>query len=323
MNKKKVLVTGIGGNVGQGILRNLQNLNYDLYLIGTNTELVSGGNHLCDRVYKVPFSKSSDYIPKILSISKREEIDLIIPSTDYEVYYLALASDKLPTIAGSDIKTAKTFLNKYETWQAFNKLSIPFTQTILPSLYNNDFDEIIVKPCEGRGSRDIHINPDNPEAFSDEYIIQKLIKGTEITTAFYVTKKGNLLGHITFKRTLLSGATDKCAVTFDYDKQIEKIIEKIMKNFNIKGSSNIQSIVDKKSNIIPFEINCRISGTNSIRGQFGFEDVRYTIEEYLFNKTPRKPKAKKGSAVRILMDIIYPGINLEDIKDKSTKHYIF
>ena len=98
---------------------------------------------------------------------------------------------------------------------------------------------------------------------------------------------------------------------------------KIIKNFKIKGSCNIQSIVDKKGKITPFEGNCRISGTNSIRSQFGFEDVKYTIEEYLFNKKPKKPIIKKGAAVRILMDVIYPGIGLNKIKNKSTKHYMF
>ncbi|MBK6608105.1 MAG: hypothetical protein IPG24_22135 [Leptospiraceae bacterium] len=44
--KKKVLVTGIGGNVSQGILRNMLKLNYNLELIGTNTERVSAGDFL-------------------------------------------------------------------------------------------------------------------------------------------------------------------------------------------------------------------------------------------------------------------------------------
>lgn len=321
--RNKILVTGVGGNVGQGILRNLRNLNYDLYLIGTNTEHVSGGNHLCDKVSKVPFSQSSDYIPKILSICKREKIDLIIPSTDYEMYYLALSATNLPTIAGSNSLVAKTFLNKYETWKSFKKCGIPFAKTTIPSLYNNDFNEIIIKPVEGRGSRDIFINPVKPKSYSDDFIIQKLYKGREITTAFYVTKKKKLLGSITFLRLLYNGATYICEVTFDYNKKIQSIIEKVINNFDIAGSCNIQSIVDENENIWPFELNCRISGTNSIRGQFGFEDVKYTVEEYLFNITPKKPVIKKGSAVRILMDIIYPNVNLDGIRDKNTKHYIY
>lgn len=320
---KNVLVTGIGGNVGQGILRNIISFDLDIRLIGTNTEAVSGGNHFCDVVYKVPFSKSPEYIPSMQKICKKEKVHLIIPSTDYETYYLALVSDSLPLLSSSDAPIAKIFLNKYQTYKSFNKLSIPFAQTVLPSSYNNNFDEFIVKPIEGRGSREIYINPKNPREFSDGYVIQKLIRGSEITTAFYVTREKKLLGHITFERSLLFGLTDKCQVTLKYNKQVEVIIKRIISNFNIKGSCNMQSIVDRNGDIIPFEVNCRISGTNSIRGYFGFEDVRYALEEYLFNKTPKKPTIKKGSAVRVLTDVIYPNICLAEIKDKTTKHYIF
>lgn len=320
---KKILVTGIGGNVGQGILRNILSYNYDVKLIGTNTEAVSGGNHLCDRVYKVPFSSSPEYIPAIKKICNEEEVDLIIPSTDYETYYLALNKDKLPTVAASDAKTAYAFLNKYQTWLEFKKRKMPFAETTLPSRYKNDFGQIVVKPIEGRGSRDIYVNPKSLQDFSDEFIIQKLYKGTEITTGFYVTQKRELLGQITFTRKLSHGTTVLCEVTFDFDKAVKELISKIVKHFDVRGACNIQAVVDKKGRIIPFEINCRISGTNSIRSQFGFEDVKYTLEEYLYNRAPKKPKVKKGAAARILMDVIYPNSSLSEIKGKSTKHYIF
>lgn len=320
---KKILVTGIGGNVAHGVLRNILSLKIDVTLVGIDVKAVSAGNHLCDRVYQVPFGSSVNYIPSVIKICKKEKIDLIIPTTDQETYYLAKAREKLPLLASSDASVAQTFLNKYMTWLAFKKLNIPFAETSLPSKYKNEFEEIIVKPVEGVGSKDILINPKNPKAFPDNYIIQKLYKGKEITTAFYVTKSKKLLGIMTFVRSLFHGTTTICEVTSKYDNKLKKIIKTIVNNFDIKGSCDIQSIVTADDLIVPFEVNCRLSGTNSIRGQFGFEDVRYTIEEYLFNKIPRKPSIKKGSAIRIWMDIIYPDAKLNDIKDKSTKHYIF
>ncbi len=323
MNSKKVLVTGIGGNVAHGVLRTISSLRYNVILVGIDVKKVSAGNHLCDKTYKIPFSSSPDYIPSVVKICKKEKIDLIIPTTDYETYYLAMAKDKLPTIASSEAKVAYTFLDKYQTYLAFKKANIPFAETRLPSEYKNDFTDIIVKPSQGVGSKGLQINPKDPKNFPDSYIIQKLYKGEEITTAFYVTKQRKLLGQITLARSLFHGTTTICEVTFKYNKTLKKIIEKIMNNFDIKGSCDIQSIATSDGKVIPFEINCRLSGTNSVRGQFGFEDVKYTLEEYLFNKKPKKPEVKQGSAVKIWVDVIYPGANLSDIKDKSTKHYIF
>lgn len=321
--RKVILVTGVGGNVAQGVIRNILSCKYDVKIVGTNTESVSGGNHLCDVVYKVPFSTQPAYIPAIKKICEKEKVDLIIPTTDYETYHLALAGNKLPKIACSNAKIAFIFLNKYKTWQEFRKYSIPFAETRLPSQYKNEFKEIVVKPVEGRGSRDVYIKPTDVTKFKDDFIIQKYYKGKEITTAFYVTKERQLLGQITFERVLYSGYTSQCQVSFAYDRKIERIIKMIIHRFDIKGSCNIQAIIDEKGMIVPFEINARISGTNSIRGQFGFEDVKYTIQEYLLNETPKKPVIKKGAAVRFLADVIYPDIDLKDIKNKFTKYYIY
>jgi len=320
---KHILVTGIGGNVGQGILRNIAALPYRLYIVGTNTELVSGGNHLCDRVYKVPFSSETDYIPKMRLLCNREHIDLIIPSTDYESYYLSLNQQKLPVIATSPSQTNKIFLDKYMTAQEFIKHHIPFAQTYLPSQYHNTLRHYIVKPREGRGSRDIFLNPKNLNTYTDAFIVQKLYTGKEITTGFYVTKQNMIPGSITFIRELTAGTTTKCQVTHRYDTRLNIIMKQMIKHFTIRGSCNIQSVVTSTGAVIPFEVNGRISGTNSIRSQFGFEDVKYTIEEYLFDKNPAKPKIKNGSAVRILTDIIYPGTQLRNIQNKKTPHYLF
>ncbi len=101
-------------------------------------------------------------------------------------------------------------------------------------------------------------------------------------------------------------------------------MQSMMNALDIKGSCNIQSIVTKDGRIVPFEINGRISGTNSVRSNFGFEDVKYTVEEYLLNKEPQQPVIKQGAAVRILMDVIYPDVtSLGQIENKNTTHHLF
>ncbi len=318
---KVVLVTGIGGNVGQGILRNIRNNFPTIKLVGTNTVYHSAGNHFCDKVYEVPFSMHKDYISTIVAICAAQKVDLIIPATDYEVYYLGEQKEHLPKIAATESKTAQNFINKYKTWELFQQANIPFAKSFLPSQYKNNFTNCIVKPAEGRGSRGIEINPPSPSSFSDDFIVQELIEGVEITTAFYVTSERELHSLITFTRELYAGATNKCEVTFEYNELLKPIILDIIKHFNVQGSINLQSIV-RNGKIFPFEVNCRISGTNSIRANFGFEDVKYTIEEFLYGNKPSNSIVKKGTAFRVLMDIIYPDISETEINDKS-KSYIY
>lgn len=326
MEKKTVLVTGIGGNVGQGILRNILKTGFPIRIIGCNVTDFSAGNHLCDAFYKVPYAMENNYIETINSIIKSENVDLIIPSTDYEVYYLSINKEKINAeIAVSNAQTAKTYLDKYLTYIFHKENGLPFAESYLPKDYpHGKFEEYIVKPREGRGSRGLHLNPQDLDKFDDSYMVQELIKGKEITTAFYVDKNNRLHGFINMERTLENGATNECFVNRDYDDKLEQILLKMIAVNQFQGSANLQSIVNEKGEIIPFEVNCRISGTNSIRSNFGFEDVKYTLEEYLYDLQPSKPNITEGSAVRILMDVIYPDQNnFSELRDNSSEHFIF
>lgn len=326
MDEKRVLVSGIGGNVGQGIIRNIKATSYNIKIIGINVEDFSAGNHLCDVFYKVPYAYDSNYISKIKSIVENEKIDLIIPSTDYEVYHLSLNRNEIPCeIAVSSANTTSNYLDKYNTFLHHKKHNIPFGKSYLPSTYNNEFSDCILKPRKGRGSRGLQINPKNFTHFSDqEYMVQELHKGKEITTAFYVDKENDLHGFITLERQLENGTTTHCKVVTDYNEILAPILKKIIKSGEIYGSANLQSIVDKNGVITPFEINCRISGTNSIRANFGFEDVKYTLQEYLYHQKPDVPNIKKGVATRILMDVIYQDQeDFTNLKNANVKHFIY
>ena len=325
METKRILVTGIGGNVGQGILRNIRNSFSEILIIGVDVAEFTSGNYLCDQTYQVPYSYDKNYISTIQNIVDKEGIDLVIPSTDYEVYYLSLNKLAINAIiVASDSTVAKLYLDKYETFKYHSENNIPFAKSWLPKDYDFSEKEIIAKPREGRGSRGILINPDKPKELPEGYMIQPLIKGKEITTAVYVTKENILHSIFTMERELSNGTTSKSKVVFDYDDKLKLIINKMISLGGLKGSFNLQSIVSDTGDIVPFEVNCRISGTNSIRHNLGFQDVKYAIQEYLFNQKPDIAKPVKGIATRILLDVIYPNVSNEnELNNQSSEHILY
>lgn len=325
METKTVLVTGIGGNVGQGILRNIRDSFPELIIVGVDIANFTSGNYLCDKTFQVPYSYADNYIATIQKIVDNEKIDLIIPSTDYEVYYLSLHKlDINAIIVASDSEIAKLYLDKYKTFLYHSKNNIPFAKSWLPKEYDFSEKEIIAKPREGRGSRGILINPSNPGELPDGYMIQPLAKGKEITTAVYVTKENILHSIFTMERELTNGTTSKSKVLFDYDDSLRIIIQKMIDLGGLKGSFNLQSIVTSDGEIIPFEVNCRISGTNSIRHNLGFQDVKYAVQEYLFNEKPDQANPIKGIATRILLDVIYPDVtNENELNNLSSQHLLY
>jgi carbamoyl-phosphate synthase large subunit len=325
MEAKTVLVTGIGGNVGQGVLRNIVSLKWNIRIIGVDISSFTAGNHLCDITYKVPYAYDERYISEIKEIVKKEKVDLIIPTTDYEVYFLSLNKHHIEAnIAASEAETAKKYLDKYLTFLFHRANNIPFAMSWLPKDYDGSCDEIILKPREGRGSRGIQKNPPNPTQFGDDYMIQPLHKGKEITTAFYVKKNGTFHGMFTMERELSHGATSKSLATKKFDIELIKIIDKMIAGGGLAGSINLQCIVDEENNIIPFEVNCRISGTNSIRHNLGFQDVKYTLQEYLYDEDPDEVKTINGIAVRLLYDVIYPeATNENDLNNQSSEFIVY
>ena len=81
-NRFTILVTGIGGNVGQGVLRNLKALSDMFILIGVDIGEVTGGHHLCDFACQVPYAYDESYVPLVKDLCVRHGVDLIIPTTD-------------------------------------------------------------------------------------------------------------------------------------------------------------------------------------------------------------------------------------------------
>ncbi len=324
MEKKTVLVTGIGGNVGQGIIRNILSSSYPIRIVGTNISDFSAGNHLVDSFYKVPYGYDTSYIPRIKEIIKKENVDLIISSTDFESYFLVIHKNEIKCqIAGSELEASLIYLDKYLTYIHHKSTNIPFAESCLPSEFKGQFSESLAKPRKGRGSKGIMLDVTDVSSLADgEYMIQEMHIGIEITSAVYRRYKDGIIhGIITMERSLENGATTFCKVVHEYDKQVFKIAQAMCDNTpSLQGAFNIQSIVNKNNEVVPFEINCRISGTNSIRSGFGFKDVNYTIEELLWGFEPQTPLIKQGVAYRMLSDVIYT--ISEDLKGNKQDEFI-
>ncbi len=321
--RRTVLVTGMGGNVGQGIVRSIRDLAGGLRIVGTSTDAISAGTHLCDRFHPVPPAVDPAYCPTMKALCASEGVELIIPSTDHETYHLSRAQAELPTVAVSPPDTCAIFLDKLRTAEVFAIGGVPFARSTLPRDYDGSFAKVIVKPRQGRGSRGIYLDPVHPEAFSDEYMVQERHAGVEITTAFYVRKDGSLHGHVTMERSLTAGMTSSCEVTFVHDRAVVPVIRSIVAALPVRGSCNVQSIVTARGEVIPFEVNGRLSGTTSIRGQLGFPDARWTVQEYLLGGTLAPPAVIRGAAVRMAVDIVYPGATLNDVADPHSQHFLF
>jgi len=319
-----VLVTGVGGNVGQGVLRAITSLRDEIRLVGTNTVAVTGGNHLCDRVHLVPPAEDARYLERLRAICDEERVGLIIPATDHETVVLADAED-LPTVAVGAAGGARACFDKWETAQLFQERGVPFARSMLPSSsgVGPAFERWVVKPRTGRGSRDVHLDAPDPRAFSDDFVVQERAFGREVTVAAYVRRSGSLHGFVALERTLEQGTTVACSVVTDLDHKLGPLVLGVVEALGARGSCNVQVIATDDGDVVPFEVNYRLSGTTSIRHRLGFPDAVWTVEEWLLGRTPSAPSVQRGCAVRLWMDVVYPGSTFADVAAGDPPHVVF
>ncbi|MBI5793767.1 hypothetical protein HZA87_01600 [Candidatus Uhrbacteria bacterium] len=313
---RSILVTNADGSLGCGVLRLLRAMHPEgTRIVGLASTPVSAANHLCDHLILTPSTyhqTDGADIAFLEGVCASESVELILPTTDWETYHLKRAQNRLPWVACSDADVSLAFYDKHLTSQLFSRLGIPFAPSCLPSEEQGAFQSPFVKARFGGLSRDVFPNCQNPRAFSDDYVVQEALGGQEVTAAFYVTKSKRVHGTIAFTRSLRFGSTIQCETTDVVDEQIHVIAEMLASKGNVVGSCNLQGkICDGR--FVVFEVNGRVSGTASIRAQFGFEDVRYLVEEYLFDEQPTPCVIRRGSAVRMMTDVIYPGRTLSQV----------
>ena len=120
MDEKRILVTGIGGNVAQGVLRIIKNSFPDIYLVGCDINKLNPGSHLCNQSFKVPFSTNKNYIPEINRIISDLNISLVIPTTDLECLILSKNNIECPVLV-SEYNLCKIFFDKFSTFKEFKR----------------------------------------------------------------------------------------------------------------------------------------------------------------------------------------------------------
>jgi len=302
---KRILVTAIGGDIGQSTAQCLREYGDDLFLIGTDIHEKHGGNLFVDDFFIIPSAKDPDYLRAISDIVKNNNIDATIPVNENELKALVNVSHDLNLIhCGRKIVNAG--LDKLTTIDFLKTLGIDIPWTINAD-NNQPYDfPCIIKPRFSSGSRSVFVVNSNAEAkfFSNKYpgsVFQELLEpfDKEITCGLYRTKDGRI-GSIQFERLLVGGLTGWARVV--KNKQVENILNVIADGWKLKGSINVQLRITEKGPMV-FEINPRFSSTAYMRHKLGFTDVIWSLKEF-FDEPIELTSADTGTVLVRKQDVV-------------------
>lgn len=276
-----VLVTAVGSATGVCVLKALRaQKEISCRIIGTDiySPREIAGSSFCDSFYRVPRATERDFIPKLISICKKEKIGVLFPIYDTELEKISAHrqdfSSKNICVWVSDPKTVNLCNDKYQTSLFFKKNRILSPRTWLPSQVRGQGVElpfpVIVKPRKGVGSVGIYWAKNAEELRNilqkndedKELILQEGLTGEEYTVDVLCDFKGRSLAIVPRKRIeVKAGVSYKGSTVFN--PALIKESKKIIRALNIRGACNLQcKLTDKGPNF--FEINPRFSAGLSL-----------------------------------------------------------
>lgn len=312
MNRKlNVLILGIGGNVSQGIMTALKVSKIPCRIIGACVSSESLGLYFCDAAYISPYAKDISFVPWVVGICKKENIDIIFSGVEENIEAMEKHRDLLNQVKSIFISASLEFLkignNKLKTcqWLKENGCNYPkFAEASNMDNINALVAEVgfplLAKPIIGKGSTGVMVVRNKEELLevpSENYVLQEYLgdSDNEYTVGCYRKKSGELDNIIICKRHLRYGTTFKAEIV--HDDIIEKECINIASKFGSIGPLNIQLRMHHGKPVC-FELNVRFSGTTPLRARWGYNDVAGMINEYLLDKDTNLDPVQKGVAYR-------------------------
>jgi carbamoyl-phosphate synthase large subunit len=281
---KVVLITGIGGDISQGVATILRESRPNYRLIGVDVHAQHGGGLFVDQFALVPNAGAPDYLDSIKSIVRKFSVDVVIPMSEPELAASQPFAELLPGVkwitAGE--RVVASGLDKLETMRALAGLGVPVPWTKPVSDGYPIGYPCILKNRFGSGSRAVFIVSNNEDVnylvprFPDA-IFQELLEPAdrEVTCAVYRRLDGAVSSLLMLRR-LTGGFTGWAKVI--KDEEASHMCEAIAQGLDLHGSMNIQlRLTDKGPRV--FEINPRFSSTVLMRHRIGYTDVLWSLDE--------------------------------------------
>lgn len=310
----RVLVTAVGGGVGQAILRALKCSSLSLRVVGTDVTPWSTGLYTADKGYLVPSAGAREaYRARMLEICRGEAIEVLIPGSDPELEPLAELADELEALGCRTIVASPACIricrDKLETWAFFAERGLPFVETVAFAdrhrLIRDKGYPLVVKPAGGSASVNVEVVSDDngwgaeqdyrsfivqeylvPRAWgkakedlvaTDVFARGQLKQEDEISIQFVLGFRKEILGVFTSVNGLRSGVPiNVLPQSVPEAEAAARDMALALADQGLIGPCNFQCKLTREGPRF-FEINPRYTGITGVRAGMGFHECEAMI----------------------------------------------
>nr|WP_321496414.1 ATP-grasp domain-containing protein [uncultured Methanolobus sp.] len=261
-------------------------------VIGIDINPLSAALYFCDEYKICPRLDNPDYLDFIEKLCIEKNVNLIVPTRDEDVLYLAANKKYLENrtnakIMVPDIEVANICSDKYEFFKFLQKHNLPTIRSWA------DISEEITYPCvlksrTGAGARKFCIVEsanDLSEIITDfgDPIIQEYVEGTEYSIDYFSDLEGKCLSVVPRIRMRVISGESKVGMTIN-DQEISDLCVELGSKLNLIGHNVIQCFRTNSGEIKFIEVNARFGGASNLSFAAGRSTPLYLLK--LLNQNP-------------------------------------
>lgn len=338
-NSHRVLVTGVGGNIGQGIVKALRASRHPFRVIGIDMEPLSAGFSLVDRYEVVPRTSAPEFEAQFKEIAKWERPEAVYVCSPTELEYFSTHRERLEKECNLKIfvnppEVCRIGSDKYETARFLKEHGFRYPLTALAE----DEEEVrrlaeakgfplVMKPVDGFTSRHVYLVHSHEEIQAARRLVPQLVvqehlpeDGGEYTAGTISGSDRNVRAHIVLRRDLLQGTTYRTELY--RDARVEAELVRIVEALGAVGTCNVQfRLVGEE--VVVFEINPRFSGTSGVRYLYGFNDPEMMYDLFCLGREIRQPVLKPAVVLRYWNEVCVPDADFRLLRNGGKPHQGF
>jgi len=338
----RVLVTGAGSGVGQGIVKALRKSSLPLTIISADIAPMNAALYIADEALIIPRVESPEAFDRVVAILLENRIDVVMIGSEFDLEFFsknkaAIESRTDAIVIAAPLETIHIADDKWLTAEFLREKGLPYAQAYLPTGFEDTARvadgwgyPVVLKTRRGTSSRHVHIVKDR-QMLMDYYastpipMLQRMIDlptselHSEYTCSVFKTPDDKIIGPFTARRTVRGGTSWHVEVA--QFNELNELLLAIGRELDFIGSLNVQLMLTENGPI-PFELNARFSGTTAIRAHFGFNEPEMTLRAYYYREDIPVPVIQPGIAMRYHEEVFIDNVVADQLSPSIHKGYV-